>query len=127
MPNYTYGCDYCNNTFELFFYIKDYNPTPKCNKCGKKSHRQYSIDVLTQSASVKKTDSELKTIGDLAMRNSERMSEDQKISLYKKHNDYKENKEEGKPLPSGMSRLKKTPKTSWPGSDNIRKKRSPKK
>lgn len=127
MPNYTYGCDSCDHNFELFFYIKDYDPTPKCLKCGKKAHRLYSIDVLSQATSVKKSDSELKTIGDLAMRNSERMSDDQKMSLYEKHNKYKENKQEDKPLPSGMSRLKKPPKTSWPGSDNIRKKRSPKK
>jgi putative FmdB family regulatory protein len=127
MPNYTYGCDSCGERFELFFYIKDYEPNPKCPQCKKKTNRLYAIDVLTQSTSVKKADSELKTIGDLALRNSERMSKDQKISLYKKHNDYKENKEDSKPLPSGMSRLKKPPKTSWPGSDNIRKKRSPKK
>jgi len=127
MPNYTYGCDSCGQNFELFAYIKDYNPTPSCPNCKRKSHRLYHIDVLTQSASDKKSDSELKTIGDLALRNSERMSEDQKISLYQKHNSYKENKEESKPLPSGMSRIKKPPKTAWPGSKGIKKKRSPKK
>jgi putative FmdB family regulatory protein len=127
MPNYTYGCDKCDESFELFFYIKDYEPTPKCPKCKNKSHRLYSIDVLSQSASVKKADSELKTIGDLARRNTEKMSQDEKIALYKKHNDYKDNKEEQKPLPSGMSRLKKPPKTSWTGSNNIKKRRSPKK
>jgi len=63
----------------------------------------------------------------LALRNSERMSEDQKIALYQKHNSYKENKEESSSLPSGMSRIKKPPKTVWPGSKDIKKKRSPKK
>jgi hypothetical protein len=64
---------------------------------------------------VKKADSELKTIGDLANRNADRMSEDQKRSLYMKHNDYKEHKIETKPLPKGMSYKKKPPKPLWPG------------
>jgi putative FmdB family regulatory protein len=113
MPNYTYGCDSCNSSFELFFYIKDYNPSPKCINCGKKSHRLYSIDVLTQSASVKKSDSELKTIGDLAKRNTDRFSEDQKRELHTKHNSYKEDKSETKSLPKGMSRIKKPNKIKW--------------
>jgi putative FmdB family regulatory protein len=127
MPSYSYGCDTCGFEFELFFYIKDYNANPKCLNCDNYAHRLYVVDVLSQSASVKKSDSELKTIGDLAMRNSERMSEDQKISLYQKHNSYKDTKEEPKSLPSGMSRIKKPPKTVWPGSKDIKKKRSPKK
>jgi putative FmdB family regulatory protein len=127
MPNYTYGCDVCGNKFELFSYIKDYQSDPPCTKCRAKSHRLYVVDVLTQSSSIKKSDSELKTIGDLALRNSERMSEDQKISLHQKHNSYKDNKEESKQLPSGMSRIKKPPKTSWTESNNTKKKRSPKK
>lgn len=127
MPSYTYGCDSCGNKFELFSYIKDYQSNPICPQCQEKSHRLYVEDVLTQSTSVKKSDSELKTIGDLALRNSEKMSEDQKISLYQKHNSYKDNKEESKPLPSGMSRIKKPPKPFWPGTNNMKKKRSPKK
>lgn len=122
MPTYTYFCDKCTNNFELFFYIKDYNPNPKCSHCNsKKTHRLYAVDVSTQSASVKKSDSELKTIGDLAMRNTERMSEDQKAELYSKHNAYKDNSEDMKPLPQGMKRMNKPPKTQWPGT--IKKKR----
>lgn len=112
MPNYSYGCDNCNIIFELFFHIKDYNDSPKCLECGKKSHRLYSLDVLTQSASVKKSDSELKTIGDLAKRNADRLSEDEKTYLHHKHNSYKETKSQ-KELPRGMSRMKKPPKTKW--------------
>lgn len=127
MPNYSYVCEHCGCNFEMFFYIKDYNPQPKCVSCSnKKTHRNYVADALSQSSSVKKSDSELKTIGDLALRNSERMSEDQKVSLYQKHNSYKETKEETKPLPSGMSRLKRPPKTMWPGSAG-KKRRLPKK
>ena len=114
MPNYSYECSKCNCDFELFFYIKDYQPSPSCINCGsKKTTRSYIRDVSTQSASVKKADSELKTIGDLANRNRDRMSEDEKTALYKKHNDYKLDKEDT-PLPNGMSRMKKGEKTIWP-------------
>lgn len=124
MPNYSYSCDKCHKDFEIFSYIKDYNPQPKCILCNsKQTHRNYIADSLTQSCSIKKSDSELKTLGDLAMRNTERMSEDEKTSLYMKHNAYKYDKEETQPLPSGMSRMKKPPKTKWPGSTNKRKRR----
>jgi len=124
MPTYTYFCNSCEKDFELFSYIKDYNPKPKCSYCNSKStNRLYAADVATQSASVKKSDSELKTIGDLALRNSERMSDDQKTELFMKHNSYKENAEDLKPLPQGMKRVKKPPKTQWPGTVNKRKRR----
>lgn len=114
MPTYTYTCDKCKKNFELFSSIRDYNEKPKCIHCKKHTaHRDYGIDLPTQSASVKKSDSELKTIGDLAMRNTERMSNDQKTELYVKHNSYKEEKLETKPLPKGMSRIKKPPKPKW--------------
>lgn len=114
MPTYSYYCENCESEFELFFYIKNYVEKPKCSCCNsKKTHRSYTKDVITLNTSVKKSDSELKTIGDLANRNSERMSEDQKADLYRKHNSYKETTEE-KPLPKGMSRMKKGTKTIWP-------------
>jgi putative FmdB family regulatory protein len=87
MPTYTYSCEKCNHNFELFFYIKDYIPNPECIKChSSDTIRLYVADVLTQSASVKKSDNELKTIGDLANRNRDRMSDDEKSALHKKHN-----------------------------------------
>jgi len=114
MPTYTYYCEKCKKSFELFSSIREYDPEPTCLLCKKtKAHRDYIVDVATQSASVKKSDNELKTIGDLAMRNSERMSNDQKTDLYIKHNSYKEEKTETKPLPKGMSRIKKPPKPKW--------------
>jgi putative FmdB family regulatory protein len=113
MPTYTYNCEKCKKTFELFFYIKDYTEKPKCELCGSKStHRCYALDAATQSTSVKKSDSELKTIGDLANRNRDRLSADQKLELDKKHNSYKEEQSD-KPLPKGMSRIKKPPKIKW--------------
>lgn len=124
MPTYTYFCDNCNEMFELFSYIKDYQLNPNCSKClAKETHRLYAVDAATQSTSVKKSDSELKTIGDLAMRNTDRMTDDQKADLYQKHNSYKEEKIETKPLPKGMSYMKKPPKPIWPGSLNKKNKR----
>lgn len=126
MPTYSYSCNSCQTNFELFYYIKDYIEKPICITCGsKKTYRLYANDILTQSCSVRKNDYELKTLGDLAMRNSERMSEDEKIALYHKHNDYKfENNE--KPLPKGMSRIKKQPKVKWPGTKKHKIRRKPK-
>jgi putative FmdB family regulatory protein len=114
MPTYTYECSKCKHVFELFFYIRDYKESPKCIKChSKNTNRNYICDVATQSTSVKKTDTELKTLGDLANRNRDKMSEDQKNELTQKHNSYKEQKLEN-PLPAGMSRIKKPKsKTKW--------------
>jgi putative FmdB family regulatory protein len=115
MPTYTYYCFECDKPFEIFSSISEYKEVVECPNCKKTEYvnRLYCADVQTQFMSVKKSDNELKTLGDLAMRNTERMSEDEKTSLYMKHNSYKENKEESKPLPKGMSRLKKPPKIKW--------------
>jgi putative FmdB family regulatory protein len=113
MPTYSYGCEKCSAEFELFFYIKDYQSSPKCSGCGsKKTYRCYIKDVATQNTSVKKSDTELKTIGDLANRNRDKMSEDEKIALHNKHNSYKEEQPVNE-LPKGMKRLKKQPKIKW--------------
>ncbi len=126
MPTYSYLCEKCSCEFEVFFHIKDYQPSPRCTMCkSKNTHRMYTKDVLSQSASVKKSDSELKTLGDLAMRNSERLSDDEKLHLHQKHNSYREDGPQ-KELPKGMSRVKKQPKTLWPGAIG-KQKRKPRK
>lgn len=106
MPTYSYQCFECKNTFELFFPIKDYISNPCCECGSNKTERNYIEDFSTILGSVRKADSELKTVGDLANRNRDRLSEDQKQSLHKKHNDYKE-QQSTKELPKGMSRVKK--------------------
>jgi putative FmdB family regulatory protein len=107
MPTYSYSCDKCNIDFEFFFYIKDYQDRPQCPSCkSKKTCRRYIDDVSTISASVKKADSELKTLGDIANRNRDRMSDDQKQALNEKHSAYRDN-EILQDLPKGMSRMKK--------------------
>jgi putative FmdB family regulatory protein len=114
MPTYTYYCEDCQTNFEVICSLGSYQEKAKCKVCGKKknTHREYSIDLSTLNASVKKSDNELKTIGDLAKRNSDRMSDDQKEALRKKHNEYKDNKPDD-PLPSGMSRIEKPTKSEW--------------
>jgi putative FmdB family regulatory protein len=108
MPTYSYICDNCNNHFELFFYIKDYVSNPTCPVCrGDQTSRHYQKDIISQNMSIKKMDSELKTIGDLANRNRDRMSDSQKHELHQKHNAYKDHKIETKQLPTGMSYTKK--------------------
>ena len=107
MPTYSYSCNKCKKEFELFFYIKDYIEQPKCAFChSSKTERLIAKDAMTLNSSVKKSDSELKTIGDLANRNRDRMSEDEKVALQKKHNAYKEEAPK-KQLPKGMTRMKK--------------------
>lgn len=113
MPTYSYICSSCEEQFELFFSIRDYKENPKCLHCGsKKTSRDYISDAKTINSSVKKSDTELSTVGDLANRNRDRMSSDQKIELTQKHNEYKENFE--MKLPKGMSRIpKKKVKNKW--------------
>ncbi len=113
MPVYSYTCTKCNHNFELFFTFSNYTETPNCASCqSKKTQRDYSIDLSTINGSVKKSDSELKTIGDLANRNRDRLSDDEKQHLYHKHNDYKDSNDQ-KPLPKGMKRMKKTKGIKW--------------
>lgn len=109
MPTYSYYCEKCDIVHEIFSTISEYKEIINCNKCNKKCNRSYIEDISTLNASVKKSDSELKTLGDLANRNRDRMSDDHKNYLHKKHNDYKDTQIE-KELPKGMSRIEK-PKT----------------
>lgn len=112
MPEYSYKCDKCNLTFSLVCSMREYRETHSCEKCGSNCCRDYLEDLSTLNTSVKLGDNELKTLGHLAHRNTERMSEDQKNELYIKHNSYKEDVSD-KPLPKGMSRIKKPPKIQW--------------
>jgi putative FmdB family regulatory protein len=113
MPTYTYFCEKCKKKFELFFSISNYDETPKCDYCSStRTHRSYQDDLINMGSSVIKTDSELKTLGDLANRNRDRMSEDHKRHLYEKHNSYKD-QAPTQDLPSGMTRMKKTKGVKW--------------
>jgi putative FmdB family regulatory protein len=114
MPAYTFFCNSCQKKYEIVCSIKDYNEKMRCEFCGSKkdTHRLYSEDLITLNTSIKKSDNELKTLGDLANRNRDKMNDDQKTDMYVKHNSYKE-EQPTKELPKGMSRIKKQPKTKW--------------
>lgn len=111
MPSYSFICEKCDHHFEIFLSFSDYdNHNVKCESCkSKKIFRNYNEDCAEMTASVKKADSELKTIGDLAARNTDRMSDDQKQSLKEKHNSYREESFQNG-LPSGMTKMNKTGK-----------------
>ena len=113
MPIYSYTCNKCSQSFELLFSYSQYVEHPKCVECGStKTNRNLLLDANTISGSVKKSDGELKTIGDLANRNRDKLSDDEKQRLYNKHNSYKETKS-SKALPKGMTRMTKDKKTKW--------------
>lgn len=121
MPTYTYFCKSCNSEFELFMHIKDYTEKPKCPLCkSKTTSRNYIDDLLTLNTSVKKADSELKTLGDLANRNRDRLSDDQKQALHEKHNKYRDDQLLND-LPKGMSRMKKQQKVQWTENNGTKK------
>lgn len=114
MPTYTYFCADCSEPFELFSTISNYKEKQKCPKCNIICSRCYEEDMLTLNSSVRKSDSELKTLGDLADRNRDRLSNDQKTEMHQKQNEYKD-QDLVKQLPKGMSRMKKTSgKFQWP-------------
>lgn len=110
MPAYSFICENCQTKFEIICSIAEYSDKQKCVSCNsKKTVRLYTEDLSTLNTSVKKSDSELRTIGDIANRNRDKMSDDQKAYLQQKHNAYKE-EAPTKSLPQGMSRIAK-PKT----------------
>lgn len=113
MPSYTFCCEACKKKFELFMTFAKYSDKQHCPFCGsKETSRSYSDDLSNISGSVIKSDGELK-LGDLANRNRDRLSQDEKEHLYHKHNSYKD-QDLAKSLPKGMSRLKKQPRIEWP-------------
>jgi putative FmdB family regulatory protein len=115
MPSYSFVCEECDHHFEIFLSISNYeNHKTKCVSCkSKKIFRNYNEDCSTITSSIKKSDSELKTLGHLAARNTDRMSEDQKQALKEKHNSYREESFQNG-LPAGMSKIQKPKKkTKW--------------
>lgn len=111
MPCYSYYCASCQETIEIVCSIKEYKEHIKCPGCKNNISRDY-IDMLTINGTVKKSDSELSTIGDLANRNRDKLSDDEKVHLHQKHNSYKDKKDQTE-LPKGMTRMKKQPKMKW--------------
>ncbi len=110
MPEYTYVCDkehrqWNNNTgcgyiFALVCSVKQYTSSPFCPICGRNDAvvRNYREDNV--SVGVTLGDDQL-TVGHMAKRNTDNLSNDEKVSLYNKHNAYKFQKSKVK-LGKGM-------------------------
>lgn len=114
MPEYSFICEDCDNRFSLYMsYTKYEQGGFCCDICNSVDiYRDYNTDLSDMVGSVKKSDSELKTLGDLADRNRDKMSNDHKEHLSRKHNEYKLDKPNDT-LPKGWNRLKKPPKPQW--------------
>jgi len=109
MPEYTFQCDEeyggCGHTFTKYMSIQNYTDKQTCPTCSKRKtiRRKLCDDLLSINAGIKKSDDEV-TVGHLASRNTERMSDDEKSHLTHKHNEYRYTKPEHD-LPDGMSRI----------------------
>jgi len=108
MPTYTFICDKekngCGYIFELFMLMCDYSPIQQCPKCKRLQSVRRDFIKDTPRTNVKLSDDEI-TLGHLAQRNTERLSNDEKAELNRKHNAYKTSQPK-KPLPNGMSYMK---------------------
>lgn len=84
MPTYEYKCDKCEHSFEIIQRMAD-RPLVKCPICKKnKLYRLFFSPMVFVVG-------EAKTIGQLADRNTKKMSNDQKDSIAEK---YKKNKKQ---------------------------------
>lgn len=110
---YTFQCDNCSYILEKSMEISKYKALKKCPECKKnKMYRRYDLDNI--SGAVRLANSEIKKLGHLAQRNTERMSQDQIDSIYRKNNAYKNKPNSAKKeLPSGMSRVEKPENITW--------------
>lgn len=117
MPEYSYCCDPqqggCGYTFSVVQSFSQYKVLKRCPKCKKhKLIRDYSEDNVTGSV---KGSGGARTIGQLAEKNSSRMSSDQRQMLNKKHNEYRDKKDS---LPVKGERIKKAKEKPWYRSNN---------
>jgi hypothetical protein len=95
----------CGHEFEVNMSPYTYKSEQSCPLCRKKScvHRNYIEDGV--EAQVRLSDSEVKTVGHLAARNTEKMKDDELNNRETAQRPYlKERSQKGK-LPSGMRRF----------------------
>jgi hypothetical protein len=104
---YTFKCfedeDGCGHVFEVVMTPATYTADQQCPHCSSFSsvHRFYEVDEI--NSQVRLADSELKTVGHLAARNTEKFSEEQLAKINYEQNSYRFNREK-KDLPRGMKR-----------------------
>lgn len=93
MPTYDFSCEDCKHTFEEVMSMSAYCIPTKCPKCDKNTVIRIYTDPISN---IIRGDHQI-TLGELAERNNERFSDDKKIALHKKHNEYRENPPELNP------------------------------
>lgn len=92
MPTYNFFCPK-HKSFELFRSFADYREEEPCPKCQKTCKRDYAdLETISGSVITSDTDSRM-TIGRLADRNKERLSNDEKMAIQYKNNEYLYNQE----------------------------------
>lgn len=104
MPTYDYQCDGCESIFEVKHGYHD-EPELECPDCGSSSFTKL---LNTPTIIYTPGDHEC-TVGTLAERNANRMSDDAKRHLLDKQ---KTKKKEGK-LPPGMKRVEPPKEKPW--------------
>lgn len=101
MPTYTYTCPSCGD-FELYSSLQGYKEKVRCPSCTKQSQRNLLVDAMSVIA----TGLGAQTLGSIADKNADKLSQDEKDLLNAKHNAYKDVPEEQlAPLPAGMKRV----------------------
>lgn len=90
MPIYTFKCQKCNEQFEINCLMSDYpSLKPDCPQCSSlECVRDYQTDLENSTTGVKLSEDQL-TVGHLAYRNTERMSQDERSKIYLETNAYK--------------------------------------
>jgi putative FmdB family regulatory protein len=102
MPTYVFHCKKCKKDFEIFQTLQEYSGKVDCPSCTTPTeHRIYTV----VPGHVVLGDNDIK-IGHLAKRNRDRMSDDKKRELARKHNEYKYTEVE-KELPKGVKERKR--------------------
>lgn len=102
---YSFFCKYAGcklSSFEVTYQsIKEYKSYGICPSCGYKSEeRDYLADL--PASSIVKSDDQLKTVGDLAKRNTDKFSNDKKEHIWRENNHYRFSPEQE--LPGKMIR-----------------------
>lgn len=77
MPIYSYYCPACNKQFEVFKHRDDAATSEKCKDCSCEANRDWAADQVYMKPPVK-------TLGVLADKNAEKLSQDEQNSILEK-------------------------------------------
>ncbi|NVM35809.1 MAG: hypothetical protein HWN81_09450 [Candidatus Lokiarchaeota archaeon] len=125
MPEYSFRCDKCDETFLRFFHVKEYESELKKSKCpsckSKKIYRDFLADNITPNYI--KGVHEAKTLGELADKRSKKLGRRAVEGIKQDQKTKKKNTLEKK-LPEGMtiSKYEDTGRLSKSQVDKKRKK-----